>query len=164
MDLKTFKSFFNQYYKSIRHFVYYKVGDIELAEDLTQEAFVKFWEKRETIEVETAKSYLYTIANNLAINHIKRQGLLLNFINRAPKKQESSETPQYLMEVAEFDQQLQQAIASLTENQRVVFLMNRIDELTYKEIAERLGLSVKAVEKRMHQALQQLRKAIKQKI
>ncbi|MEM7654956.1 MAG: sigma-70 family RNA polymerase sigma factor, partial [Bacteroidota bacterium] len=69
----------------------------------------------------------------------------------------SNETPQFAMEEAEFRHKLETAIASLPEKNRVVFLMNRIEKLTYKEIAERLELSVKAVEKRMHKALIQLR-------
>ena len=53
------------------------------------------------------------------------------------------------------------AIADLPENQRIVFLMNRLDKKTYKEIAELLDISVKAVEKRMHKALKELRKVHK---
>ena len=53
------------------------------------------------------------------------------------------------------------AIASLPEGQREVFLLNRMDQMTYKEIAEFLGVSQKAVEKRMHKALVKLRKTIK---
>ena len=61
------------------------------------------------------------------------------------------------MEEEEFRLRLEKAIAELPEKNRVVFLMNRIDKLTYKEIADQLNLSVKAVEKRMHKALLKLR-------
>ena len=61
------------------------------------------------------------------------------------------------MEYAEFKNELETAINDLPEGQKEVFLMNRIDKLTYKEIAERLGVSQKAVEKRMHKALLKLK-------
>ena len=66
--------------------------------------------------------------------------------------------PDFELETKEFQQKLEQALAALPENQRVVFLMNRIEKMTYAEIAEQLELSVKAVEKRMHGALVELRK------
>jgi RNA polymerase sigma-70 factor (ECF subfamily) len=64
----------------------------------------------------------------------------------------------------ELNQQLQQALASIPEGPREVFLMNRIEELSYSEIADRLGLSVKAIEKRMSEALRVLREKFNYKI
>ena len=61
------------------------------------------------------------------------------------------------MEFSEFDLTIQQAISKLSEGQREVFLLNRIEKKTYNEIAELLEVSVKAVEKRMHKALVKIR-------
>ena len=80
------------------------------------------------------------------------------------KDQFNEQSPQYALEEKEFKEQLENIIASMPEKQRDVFLMNRIDELTYKEIADRLELSVKAVEKRMHGALSFLRDKVNHKI
>lgn len=136
--------------------MYYKSGNIYLAEDLTQEAFLILWKKRESIDPDKVKSYLYTIANNLFLNEVKHQKVVMKF-NQQPVSTTSYETPQFVLEEDEFRQKLENAISGLPEKNRVVFLMNRIDKLTYKEIADRLGLSVKAVEKRMHKALLELR-------
>ena len=68
------------------------------------------------------------------------------------------------MELREFDTLLQSVLAAMPEKSRAVFLMNRIDDLTYKEIAVRLQLSVKAVEKRMHIALEFLKEHLDRKI
>jgi RNA polymerase sigma-70 factor (ECF subfamily) len=68
-----------------------------------------------------------------------------------------SESPQEIMEHDEFAEKLNRTMEKLPEAQRIVFLMNRIDDLTYREIAERLAISVKAVEKRMQGALESLR-------
>ena len=162
MHLEQFKSIFDEYYHPLKNFLYYKLGDIDLAEDITQEVFIKVWDKRDTVLQDTVKSYLYKIANNLAINHFKsarnRFELELDYHDKA-----SLESPHYIMENNEFAVQVNSAITNLSETQRVVFLMNRIDDLTYREIAERLEISVKAVEKRMQGALESLRDVIKLK-
>ncbi len=155
-DQLAFKALFDEYHDGVRNFLYYKSGEIELAEDLTQDAFMILWKKWDQINPEKVKSYLYTIANNLFLNEVKHQKVVLKF-EQQQGKDHYKQTPQYLMEEEEFRQQLEAAIAALPEKNRVVFLMNRIEKLTYREIAERLELSVKAVEKRMHKALQVLR-------
>ena len=163
MTLSQFKDLFDQYYTPLKNFIYYKCGDTDLAEDLVQDVFLKLWEKRETIKEETVKSYLYTIANNLFLNKVRHEKVVLNFVEKQTD-QKNAESPHDTMEGKEFKQELEQTISEMPEKQREVFLMNRIDELTYKEIAERLELSVKAVEKRMHGALNFLRSKVKYKI
>ena len=164
MWLTEFKEIFDKHYDAIRNFLYYKFGDIDLAEDLVQEIFMKTWEKREGIRTDTAHHLLFTIANNLAINHFKSARTRFEFRLKEKTIHITQESPQYKMEKDEFAKELQDAIASLPENQRIVFLMNRIDELTYREIAQRLEISVKAVEKRMHEAMESLMTKIEYKI
>jgi len=162
-SLNEFRQLFDQYFKQVKNFIYYKLGDVDAAEDIAQECFVKVWENREKVKPESAKSYLYTIANNLTINQLKRQKVILKFLSRRSKL-EHNKNPQFGMELEEFSQHLQDAVTSLSEKQRIVFLKNRIDSLTYAEIANRLGISVKAVEKRMTGALMSLRETISYKI
>ena len=144
----------------LRNFLYYKSGNMSLSEDLVQESFIKLWENCSKVAIDKAKSYLFTIANNLFLNSISHNKVVLKFQNR-PQKQEDLNDPQFLLEEKEFKVKLEHAISNLTEPQRVVFLMNRIDKKKYREIAEELGISVKAVEKRMHLALTELRKVHK---
>ena len=73
----------------------------------------------------------------------------------------SQQSPEASLEYQELKQHYERSLAGLPEKQRTVFLMSRLDEMTYKEIAERLDLSVKAVEKRMSAALTDLKRAIK---
>jgi len=163
MELIDFKQIFDKHYDAVKNFLYYKLGDIDLAEDLVQEVFLKTWEKRETIRIETAQNLLFTIANHLAINHFKSAKARFEFKFK-DHSLVNKESPEYEMEKDEFAKKLEAAIGSLPEKQRTVFLMNRIDELTYREIALRLEISVKAVEKRMHEALEFLLEKIEHKI
>ena len=146
-----FEQLFDAYYDELQHFIYYKTNDTELAEDIVQEAFLKVWEIRATVRIETARALLYTISGNLFANKYKRMKLDLK-LHQSFVEGRNFETPEYEMEVKEFDQKLQRVISELTEKCREVFLMNRVDQLTYSEIAGNLNISVKAVEKRMTKA------------
>jgi len=154
---EVFTSIFMTYAESLRNFMYYKTGSLQQAEDLMQDAYGKLWEECAKVTAAKAKSFLFTVANNLFLNQAKHKKVVLKFESKSHTDR-NEQTPQYLMEEAEFKARLEAAIQTLPEGQREVFLMNRIDKLKYREIAERLGLSVKAVEKRMHKALVTLRK------
>lgn len=162
-EKRDFIDLFDQMYLPVKNYVYYKSGDMEVAEDVTQDAFVKVWEKRAEIKKETVRSLLYTIAGNLCKNKFEHQQVVFEFANNYKPEQNLS-SPEFELEMKEFNQKLQAAIGNLNEKQQCVFLMNRIDGLTYKQIAEHLELSVKAVEKRMKNALSELRKTIDHKI
>lgn len=154
---RTYQGLFESLSQAVRNFVYYKSGDLAQAEDITQEAFLRLWKACAKVQPEKAKSFLYTVANNLFLDQVKHQKVVLAFQQIKPKSS-TQETPEYLYEAEEFKQRLEVAIAQLPEKHRTVFLMSRIEKMTYQEIADRLGLSKKAVEKRMSKALVELRK------
>ncbi len=156
----VFKNIFSDHSASLINFIYYKSGNYKGAEDIMQDAFATLWKECAKVAVEKAKSFLYTVANNTFLNQVKHQKIVLKF-EKQGHSQINQESPQYLLEEAEFKEKLENAIAALPEDQRVVFLMNRIDKIKYKEIADHLDLSVKAIEKRMHKALVELRKVSK---
>jgi RNA polymerase sigma-70 factor (ECF subfamily) len=160
---EDFETVFKNWYEPIRNFLYYKSGDIDIAEDLAQDTFLKVWEKRDDIRPDTIKQYLYKISNNLFLNRIDHQRVQLNFIKNY-NEDESYHGPDFDLEIKEFDMRLQKAISELNEKLRIVFLMNRIDKMTYNEIAESLGISVKTVEKRMTNALAILKTKIEHKL
>ncbi len=152
-----YQSIFYQHAENLRNFLYYKSGNMALAEDLVQDAFSKLWENCSKVTPEKAKSYIFTIGNNLFLNHVNHKKVVLKFENRGHSEADH-QSPQFILEKKEFKKRLETAISELPEEQRIVFLMNRIDKKKYREIAEELNLSVKAVEKRMHKALSVLRK------
>ena len=158
----VFRSVFDTNFKVLRNFLVYKFrGDLESAEDVAQNAFVKLWENCGILKPEQAKSFLYTTAIRLSLNKVKHHQVVTNFELQFRPKSSHKESPEFLMEETELKSQLEKAINDLPEKQRTVFLMNRFDNQSYAEIAASLDLSVKAVEKRMHQALLSLRKVVK---
>ncbi|SDK86838.1 RNA polymerase sigma-70 factor, ECF subfamily [Salinimicrobium catena] len=154
---KVFNGFYLKYSRDLYNFMYYKSGDEDQAMDLVQEAFVKIFQNCGKIQIEKAKSYLFTTANNLFLNVVKHQKVKLAYAQQQPAAAGTAEDPQFVLQEKEYMEQLENAIADLTEAQREVFLMNRIDGKKYREIAELLDISEKAVEKRMMGALKKLR-------
>lgn len=155
---QVFSSIFKANSKTIFNYIYYKFGNEEKAHDAVQEAFVKLWENCAKVPPQKAKSFVYTVANNLYLNVIKAEKVRLKYADKTLKT--TNENPEFLMEESEFKAKLDNALNGLPENQRTTFLLNRIDGKKYKEIAEMEGVSVKAIEKRMHLALKTLREKI----
>tara|TARA_R110002073_G_scaffold57778_4_gene146713 strand:- start:128879 stop:129394 length:516 start_codon:yes stop_codon:yes gene_type:complete len=152
---KIFKSNSNDLFNFLR----YKYGEGLSPRDKVQEAFVTLWNNCKKVPPEKAKSFLFTTANNLMLNEIKHQKVVLKHQKIKPKDY-TNETPEFIMEESEFMQKYEKALAKLTEAQRVAFLLNRAEGKRHKEIAEILGISRKAVEKRIYGALEKLRKDI----
>lgn len=154
---KKFNNIYNEWAPSLYRYAYYQTKDKQSAEDLLQEAFTRFWHKMSTIGAGKEKTYLYTSVRNIWLNKVEHHKVVMRFEN-ARNRSCKVHTPEYLLEMKEFRAKLEQGISNLTDGQREVFLMNRLDGLKYREIAELLSISQKAVEKRMSQALLQLRK------
>jgi RNA polymerase sigma-70 factor (ECF subfamily) len=162
IDRAGFEQLFDAYYDELHHFIYFKSGDTQLAEDIVQDAFLKVWEVRSKVRLESARALLYTMTGNLFANRYKRQKLDFK-LQQTLVEDRNFETPEFELEIKEFDLKLQKVLTELNEKSRTVFLMNRIEKLTYSQIAQNLNLSVKAVEKRMKKALEYLHSEIEQK-
>ncbi|MCU0429141.1 MAG: sigma-70 family RNA polymerase sigma factor [Cytophagaceae bacterium] len=158
---KEFQSLYKSHAKPLRNFLYYKSGDLKLSEDVCQEAMIRMWENCKDVIFEKAKSYLYTISMRLFLNIKRHEKIKLRFAQEM-KHLVNDQDPSYLLREKEFGLSLQDAISDMPEGQREVFLMNRIDKMSYAEIAEALDLSVKAIEKRMHLALLFLKERVEE--
>lgn len=154
-----FSKVFKMHSKNLHDFLYYKFGERFNPKDKVQEAFIKLWDNCGKVSPDKAKSYLFTVANNLMLNEVAHQKVVLKYQQQKPKEH-TNENPEFLMEENEYLQKLQLAISNLTEAERVAFLLNRIEGKKHKEIAELLDIGTKAVEKRIYGAMKKLRKEI----
>lgn len=158
----VFSGFFKANAKALRNYLYFKFGNEEKANDITQDSFIKLWENCKNVPPEKAKSYIYTIANNASLNEIAHQKVVLKYAQSNTNKDKTNLNPEFLIEEEQFREKLEKAIGKLSEAQRTAFLLNRIEGKKYHEIAAMLEISVKAVEKRIHGALVTLREEIEQ--
>lgn len=160
MKKETFKKLFETYFDDVRRFIFYKSGNEELATDLAQDVFMKLWEKDFDIDVTKVKGLLFKIANDLFISSYRKEKVAFNFFNTY-QVVEKVLTPQDHLNYSELKSIYQRALQTMPEKQRTVFLMSRVEENKYNEIAELLRISVKAVENRMSLALKHLRRYLK---
>jgi len=150
-----FKLIYEDHAEAIRSYIYYRSGDMNLSDDITQETFIKVWNKRHSIGFKTIKPLLYKISADLFIDHIRKQKHRESFSDEIRFRLKS-----YLEDSSEnelWKEKCEKALLNLSEKERITFLMHKKDELPYKEIALRLNISIKAVEKRMSQALKKLK-------
>ena len=153
----VFDKIYREQARVVYTYIYFQTKNKELAEDILQEAFLKLWENCAKVELDRVKPYLFKVARNIYLNKVERSKVAQKYMHQLQRHPEK-ESPLFLLEQQEFKQQLENAINKLTPAQKEVFLLNRIEKLKYREIAELLNISQKAVEKRMHKALLELRK------
>ena len=130
-DKQAFKYVFDTYFTALCRFMYLYLGDTQEAEDIASDIFASVWENRKKLEIRlTFKAYLFQAAKNRCLNAIRE----------------------------ELNNLIQEAILSLPEKCREVFLQSRTKNLTNQEIAESMDISVKTVEAQITKALKQIRK------
>lgn len=160
LNQEQFKYLFDTYFDAIRNYLYFRSGDSELATDIAQECFMRVWEKRNGFKDPPTKALLYKIASDFFISRYRKDLIARTYVVNS-KLNGEMESPEEILEYKELKSKYELALSRLSEKQRVVFLMSRTEGFKYSEIAERLNLSVKAVEKRMKNALGFLKEALR---
>lgn len=132
--------------------------DKDQVEELVQDVFVKLWEKRDQLQIQTSlKSYLYTSVKNSILNYIKSQKVRSSYANEMQQQEE----PTYLsvddFENIELQNRIENLVNAMPTERLKVFKLSRYEGLKYKEIAQKLGISIKTVENQMGKALKYLR-------
>ncbi len=161
LDKDSFEQYFKALFPPLTYYAYRILKDYDLAKDIVHEAFTKLWENRRNIDTEgNVKSYLYRSVHNLSLNHIRDNKKLQS----TEETLESDVDPvdfDYHVETAELEEAIITTINSMPQKTKEVFVLSRYQGLKYKEIAQRLGISVKTVEVHMSKALKLLRKNLK---
>ena len=156
---KVFERIYAKYASSLHDFLYYKYGSGINANDRTQEAFVKLWDNCAKVSLAKAKSFLFTVANNSVLNELKHQKVVLRYQQQHIKRH-TNENPEFIFEKEEYFKQYQKALSDLSEEQRVAFLLNKVEGKKHAEIAEILGVTRKVVEYRIYAAFSKLKEEL----
>lgn len=160
MTRTEFKYLFDDHFDAVRNYIYFRSGDVNIATDIAQDTFLRVWEKQIKIEENKEKALLFKIAGDLFISNYRKHKTALQF-KLTVKKEIFDQTPEDQLQFKELKQKYEEALVRLSDKQRTVFLMSRMEGLKYHEIAATLNISVKAVEKRMKNALEFLRQVMK---
>lgn len=151
-----FKSLYERLSNDLHDYLYYKYGDRLSPSDKAQEAFIKLWENCKKVTPAKAKSFLYTVANNLMLNEAKHQKVVLKYQNEKSSAL-TNESPEFILEKEEYFKKYQEVLASLSEEQRTAFLLNKAEGKKHEEIAKLLGVTRKVVEYRIYSAFKVLK-------
>lgn len=161
-DKIAFEAIFNIYYASLCIYANRMLNDDEKAEEIVQNLFVNLWSKRKNLDVESSlKYYLFRSVRNQCLNQLQHLKIREKYAQKVIENQEIEiHDHDYFIEV-DLAKKIQESIESLPEKRRQIFKLSREEGLKYKEIAEKLNLSVKTVEAQMGLALKQLREKLK---
>ncbi len=160
-DDHSFEQVFRTFYQALAGFALKYVGDPETAEEIVQETFTSIWEKVDEINIQTSiKSYLYGAVRNACLNHIKHQRVVREHADYEIHRSSQFSSGFDALEVEELQEKINSALGKLPEKCREVFELSRYEELKYKEIADRLDISIKTVENQMGKALKILREEL----
>ena len=158
-DHVAFKQFFDRYHSSLLSYLSRRGLAPEAAEDIVQNAYIFIWERRNEIdESKSLRAFLFRIGYTRALNHFRDTA---KFDGEADLTlQESTANTSDSTELNMANAHLRKAIQSLPEKRRAVFELCFLEDLTYREAAETLGISIKTVENQMAHALKTIRAAM----
>ena len=161
-DQKAFKTIYGQFHAKVYAFSFSYVKDAEYAQEITQQVFVRLWEKRQRLS--TAKpleAQIFTITRNLIIDNLRKQGrdkdLKANYLLTLPTKDNKTESD---LLFSEYQQQVNQLIDGMPSRRKTIFRMNKLDGRSMDEIAKLLSISPKTVDAHIQLAVKDLRKKL----
>lgn len=151
----NFEQLFKENYNSLYYYAYSIVNDNELAKDLVNDSFEEIWSRRKKLDISfSLRSFLFKVVKNRCLNYLRKQEVEQKYIDRAKHNiSDSDEFKDYEPVLAE----IMKAIEQLPEQGRKVFTKCFIENLTYKEVAEELNISVNTIKTHITNSLKRLR-------
>ena len=155
----NFKKLYTDMYGPLVNFAYSKTNDWELSKEIVQNTFVRFWNKREDINIRTSvKSYLYSMVRNGIIDHFRKEQKIVELEEvKSSSKIYVEQDEIALQDDFKFKYGLKRAIAGLKEKRRRIFELSKFEGLTYNEIANYLNISERTVEDNIAKAFKEIR-------
>ena len=161
MTAKDFKMIYDTHFDDLRRYLIFRSVDQDLSVDIAQNVFMKVWTKKIEIASGNIKSLLFKMATDEFISHIRKKKVEKEYIESVNLR--LIREPDNNDDLLEKKVLFQKALNQLPEKQKTALLMNKMQGLTYKEIAEVLNLSQKAIEKRIGLALKALKQNLNQR-
>lgn len=165
-DLKSYEALFHRYYNLFLAFAQGFVRDRQTAEDIVQEVFMKLWLHRERLdEGRSLYNLLFTMTKHRIYDHFRRK-FNLETLRRPLLEYDAAsdeqEGPEAGLDAEQLRQTISQTVAAMPPQRQVIFALSRQENLSRQEIAERLGLSVRTVDKHLELALREIRLHLKE--
>lgn len=136
------------------------VSDLDTAQDITQEVFVRLYEKRDELLIHTSlKAFLYTSVKNRCLDYLKSNKIRQKH-KEAIQKESSVFTEEEEIEQTELQEKIYKAIQSLPDQNQKIFILSRFEGKTNQEIAEELNISKRTVETHISNALKKIRQLV----
>jgi len=160
-DRNALKEIFKEHYTMVYRAIYRLIPDVGITEDLAQDVFMKFWEKRYQIQIDGAVgAYIRRMAINEALGYLrKHKKYSIEAVEEKHSPLTRSGEDAYMNQ--ELQAEISKAIETLPPKCKTVFVLSRYEELSYKEISQKLAISPKTVENQISKALKILKKALK---
>ena len=158
-DEAAFEQVFKTHYKNLHAYAFTMLKDDDEAEEMVQQVFFKLWERSENLSFSgPIAAYLYRAVHNESLNFLKHQKVKAGHqLHVAHSMKNKTEHGQGKMMRKELENKFREALNELPEQCRTVFQLSRFEDMKYKEIADKLDISVKTVENHMGKALKLLR-------
>ena len=169
LNHKIFELLFDQNREMLERFAYFYVGSAEEAQDIVSLSFLTLWERREEVVSDRVLPYLFTIVKNACLDYRRKEEKHRRVHEQIYRQERAmmdiyTSTIESRDPIALFTGEIlsiyKETLLSLPQEQRETWLRSRIDGLTYKEIAEALGVSYKRIDKNMQQVVKKLRAAL----
>jgi len=158
---RAFDQLFKDHYRNLCRFACSMVHDEDTCHSLVQHVFVKIWENRASLDhVEHFTPYLTRMVKNHCINHLQREKRNVKYSGSAFETEAGSASDSQL-EASELEEKLVVALTLLPERCKMAFEYSRFEDFSYKEIAEKMGISTKGVEALIGRSLKLLRVSLK---
>jgi RNA polymerase sigma-70 factor (ECF subfamily) len=152
---------FREYYPDVCRSVLRIIPDAGIAEDIAQDVFYDLWRKREKLNINTSfGAYLRRAARNKSLNYIRDRKINPEGEEKIPHRSAGQTDANRKLEIQDLERSIDQAVGALPERCRQIFSLSRFEEMTYQEIADQLGISIKTVENQISKALRLLREAL----
>ncbi|MCE1197431.1 MAG: RNA polymerase sigma-70 factor [Marinilabiliales bacterium] len=159
----AFEKLFRENYRPLTAYAFRFVTDLAIAENIVQDVFLKLWQNRHQLIITTSlMHYLFRSVRNHCLNQLDKNKVRAGYLKAClEREEETSDYHEFYPEIGLIEK-IEKAISALPEKRQEIFRLAREEGLKYKEIAERLNLSVKTVEAQMTLALKQLRESLKE--